>query len=253
MNRSLLIEKYISEHLCSNPGEATHIALSPSQSLPPATCTIHFHCPLHVSCHSCWLMVEISRIEYPILSGQMTLFHQPRFPPAAFWGEVVWRRYNLTKSSVTGNMNISQNLLQPWNVRTKRPKIVFFDGNRPWFSASSFFFGDVAPCVKRASQILFGKIQTEFLCSQNDLKHPLFFWYGNHSLTDKDKTHPKTLIKTILQIPTLGRCVFKNLARTSFQWKVTFQHHECCEDNLNLSQPGTSTSLADYDYMTPPP
>lgn len=96
------------------------------------------------------------------------------------------------------------------------------------------------------------KYRLSFCAPKICLKHPLFFWYGNHSLTDKDKTHPKTLIKTILQIPTLGRCVFKNLARTSFEWKVTFQHHECCEDNLNLSQPGTSTSLADYDYMTPP-
>lgn len=120
------------------------------------------------------------------------------------------------------------------------------------FQHPLFFFGDVAPCVKGASQILFGKMQTEFLCSQNGLKHPLFFWYGNRSLTDKDKTHPKTLIKTILQIPTLGRCVLKNPARTSFKWKVTFQHHERCEENLNLSQPGTSTSLADYHYMTPP-
>lgn len=81
-------------------------------------------------------------------------------------------------------------------------------------------------------------------------KTSIIFWYGNHSQTDKDKTHPKTLIKTILQIPTLGRSVFKIPARTSFKWKVTFQHHERCEENLNLSQPGTSTSLADYDYMT---
>ena len=53
-------------------------------------------------------------------SGQIRIFHQPRFPgnkgsnfpsPATFWGEVVWGGYNLTRSrrSSWKNKHVSKN------------------------------------------------------------------------------------------------------------------------------------------------
>ena len=131
-------------------------------------------------------------------------------------------------------MNISQNLLQPWNVRAKRPKIVIFFWWKPAmiFSIPPYFSGDVAA---RASQILFGNIQTDFLCFPKWLnKNPSFFGMGTIRKLIKTQKTSQDTHQNHPSIPTLGRCVFQNPAKNIFQIKGYLP-------SIMTSKPGTPT------------